>query len=57
MIDCAISSAEGKSLELQYQGDTPPLCKVFALDKDWQPLRACTSYTLSLIHILCGKSS
>lgn len=45
MIDCAISSAEGKSLELQYQGDTPPLCKVFALDKDWQPLRACTSYT------------
>ena len=45
MIDCAISSAEGKSLELQYQGDTPPLCKVFALGKDWQPLRACTSYT------------
>lgn len=47
MIDCALSPAGNGTLELHYQGDTPPLCKVFALGKDWQPLRACTSYTLA----------
>lgn len=45
MVDCALSSAGSGTLELHYQGDTPPLCKVFALGKDWKPLRVCTSYT------------
>lgn len=45
MVDCALSSAGSGTLELHYRGNTPPLCKVFALGEDWQPLRACASYT------------
>lgn len=45
IVDCALSSTGSGTLELQYPGDTPPLCKVFALNENRQPLRACTSYT------------
>lgn len=44
LVDCAISPSGTGVLELQYQGDTPPLCKVFALGEDRQPLCAPAVY-------------
>lgn len=45
MTDCAVTENGSTVMELQYSGDTPPLCKVFAVNQDWQPIRACTAYT------------
>lgn len=44
MTDCAVTENGNTVMELHYNGDTPPLCKVFAVNKDLQPIRACTSY-------------
>ena len=45
MMDCAVTDDGNTVMELRYSGDTPPLCKVFAVNRDWQPIRACTAYT------------
>ena len=44
MVDCAIADDSGV-MELRYRSDTPPLCKVFAVNQDWQPIRSCASCT------------
>ena len=40
MMDCAVTDDGNTVMELRYSGETPPLCKVFALNRHWQHLRA-----------------
>ena len=50
MLNCsmaALQSGQTQELEMQYTGETPPVCKVFALDTSYKPICHCTTCNLS----------